>query len=206
MDRRPAAPSADRRSRCGWVNSDPRYVAYHDEEWGVPVRDDAKLFEFLILETAQAGLSWYTILLKRERYRSAFAGFDAEQVAHYSEVDVSRLMADPGIVRNRRKILAAIGNARAFLRVRDKFGSFADYMWGFVDGRPLVNHWPTLADVPSMTALSGELSRDMKRRGFTFVGPTVCYAHMQATGMVMDHLTSCFRHEQLMRQDGKKGG
>ncbi len=205
MEGKSAAPpmaAPDQRARCGWVNSDPRYVAYHDEEWGVPVRDDARLFEFLILETAQAGLSWYTILQKREHYRSAFAGFDAAQMANYSATDVSRLMEDRGIVRNRRKILAAVGNARAFLRVRDEFGSFAAYMWGFVDGRPIVNHWQTLADVPPMTTLSIELSRDMKKRGFTFVGPTVCYAHMQATGMVMDHLTSCFRHAELERQDG----
>ena len=191
------AKDGDGRSRCGWVSREPLYIAYHDEEWGVPVRDDKRLFEFLVLETAQAGLSWYTILKKRERYRAAFAGFDAEKVANYTDVDVFRLLNDRGIVRNRRKILATVGNARAFLRVREEFGTFSEYMWRFVDDRPLVNHWPTLADVPAVTDQSIAMSKDMKRRGFTFVGPTVCYAHMQATGMVMDHLISCFRHAEL---------
>lgn len=193
----PLAAHLDGRRRCGWESRDSQYIAYHDEEWGVPVREDRKMFEFLVLETAQAGLSWYTILKKRAHYRAAFAEFDVQEVANYTEEDVLRLMDDRGIVRNRRKIFATIANAQAFLRVSEEFGAFSDYMWRFVDGRQLVNHWQTLADVPAATALSTELSRDMKRRGFSFVGPTVCYAHMQATGMVMDHLTSCFRHAEL---------
>ncbi|MCL4682581.1 MAG: DNA-3-methyladenine glycosylase I [Rhodocyclaceae bacterium] len=183
--------------RCPWCGEDPLYVAYHDAEWGVPVHDDRRLFEFLILEGAQAGLSWITILRKREAYRRAFAGFDAEKVARYGAREAKRLLADPGIVRNRLKIEAAIANARRFLEVQETFGSFDAYVWRFVDGRPIVNRWKSLAQVPAATRESEALSRDLKARGFRFVGPTICYAHMQATGMVNDHLVGCFRHAEL---------
>jgi DNA-3-methyladenine glycosylase I len=183
--------------RCGWCGEDPLYVAYHDAEWGVPVHDDRRLFEFLILEGAQAGLSWITILRKREAYRRAFAGFDAEKVARYGAREAKRLLADPGIVRNRLKIEAAIANARRFLEVQEAFGSFDAYVWRFVDGRPIVNRWKSLPQVPAATRESDALSRDLKARGFRFVGPTICYAHMQATGMVNDHLVGCFRHAEL---------
>jgi DNA-3-methyladenine glycosylase I len=175
------------------------YVAYHDAEWGVPVHDDRRLFEFLILEGAQAGLSWITILKKREAYRRAFAGFDAAAVAGFGEREIARLLADAGIVRNRLKIEAAIGNARRFLDVQAAFGSFDAYIWRFVNGRPIVNRWKTLRQVPASTKESDALSRDLKERGFKFVGSTICYAHMQATGMVNDHLTGCFRHAELAR-------
>jgi DNA-3-methyladenine glycosylase I len=187
--------------RCGWCKSDPLYVAYHDEEWGVPVRDDRRLFEFLLLEGAQAGLSWITILRKRENYRRAFAGFDAEKVARYGLRQVERLLADPGIVRNRLKIEAAINNAKRFLAVQEEFGSFDAYIWRFVDGRPIVNRWKSLKQVPASTPESDTLSRDLKARGFKFVGSTICYAHMQATGMVNDHLLDCFRHAEVGRMD-----
>jgi DNA-3-methyladenine glycosylase I len=185
--------------RCGWCGTDPLYVAYHDTEWGVPVHDDRMLFEFLILEGAQAGLSWITILKKREAYRRAFAGFDAGKVARYGPHQVERLLADAGIVRNRLKIEAAINNARLFLAVQEEFGSFDAYVWRFVDGRPIVNRWRTLKQVPASTPESDALSRDLKSRGFKFVGSTICYAHMQATGMVNDHLTGCFRHAEVAR-------
>jgi DNA-3-methyladenine glycosylase I len=184
-------------SRCGWCGDDPLYVAYHDTEWGVPVHEDRKLFEFLVLEGAQAGLSWLTILRKRENYRRAFAGFDAERIARYGPRQVERLLADAGIVRNRLKIEAAIDNARRFLAVQEEFGSFDAYVWRFVDGRPIVNRWKTPKQVPASTKLSDALSRDLKARGFKFVGSTICYAHMQATGMVNDHLVSCFRHREI---------
>jgi DNA-3-methyladenine glycosylase I len=177
--------------RCPWCGDDPLYVAYHDEEWGVPCHDDRKLFEFLILEGAQAGLSWLTILRKRENYRRAFAGFDAQTVAGYGAKDVARLLADPGIVRNRLKIGAAIGNARAFLEVQAAFGSFDAYCWAFVDGKPIINRWRSLAEIPAETDISRAMSRELKQRGFRFVGPTIMYAHMQAVGMVNDHLLSC---------------
>ncbi|MDR2240037.1 MAG: DNA-3-methyladenine glycosylase I [Zoogloeaceae bacterium] len=186
-------------TRCGWCGVDPVYVAYHDAEWGVPVHDDRRLFEFLILEGAQAGLSWITILKKREAYRRAFAGFDAAAVAGFGEREIARLLADAGIVRNRLKIEAAIGNARRFLDVQAAFGSFDAYIWRFVNGRPIVNRWKTLRQVPASTKESDALSRDLKERGFKFVGSTICYAHMQATGMVNDHLTGCFRHAELAR-------
>ncbi len=186
--------------RCGWCGSDPLYVSYHDTEWGVPVHDDRRLFEFLLLEGAQAGLSWITILRKREAYRRAFAGFDAEKVARYGERQVARLLADPGIVRNRLKIEAAINNARRFIEVQEAFGRFDDYVWRFVDGRPITNRWKALEQVPASTRESALLSRDLKARGFKFVGSTICYAHMQATGMVNDHLTGCFRHAEVSRQ------
>lgn len=177
--------------RCPWCGDDPLYVAYHDEEWGVPCHDDRKLFEFLILEGAQAGLSWLTILRKRENYRRAFADFDAQTVAGYGAKDVARLLADPGIVRNRLKIGAAIDNARAFLEVQKEFGSFDAYSWAFVGGKPIINRWQSLSEIPAETDISRAMSRDLKQRGFRFVGPTIIYAHMQAVGMVNDHLISC---------------
>jgi len=183
-------------ARCAWARSD-LMARYHDEEWGVPLHDDRALFEFIVLEGAQAGLSWETILRKREAYRAAFDHFDAEAVARYGEAEVARLLADAGIVRNRAKIAAAIGNARATLAVREEFGSFDAYIWRFVGGRPKVNAWRTLAELPARTAESDALSKDLKRRGFAFVGSTICYAHMQATGMVNDHTTDCFRYQQL---------
>ena len=184
-------------ARCQWCGDDPLYVAYHDREWGVPVRDDRTLFEFLVLEGAQAGLSWLTILRKREAYREAFDGFDPVRVAAMGDRAVARLMANAGIVRNRLKIEAAIGNARAFLAVQDACGSFAAYIWGFIDNRPIQNSWTSLTELPASTPLAEAVSRDLKKRGFRFVGPTIVYAHMQATGMVNDHLVSCFRHRQI---------
>ena len=190
-------PEAPILSRCPWPGSDPLYLAYHDEEWGVPLQDDGRLFEFLTLEGAQAGLAWITILRKREGYRRAFAGFDPAAVARFDAVKVATLLADPGIVRNRLKVEAAIGNARAFLEIQEAFGSFAAYMWRFVDGRPRQNAWRSLAEVPASTPESDAFSRDLKQRGFKFVGSTICYAHMQAVGMVNDHLVDCFRWRQL---------
>ena len=183
--------------RCAWAGSDPLYQAYHDREWGVPVHDDRLLFEFLTLEGAQAGLSWITILRKREAYRAAFAGFDPEQVARFGEQRVAKLLANPGIVRNRLKVASAVTNARAFLRVQEEFGSFDAYMWRFVDGRPIRNAWRSIREVPASTPVSDALSRDLKRRGFRFVGTTICYAHMQAIGMVNDHTVDCFRWQEL---------
>ncbi len=183
--------------RCPWCGSDPLYIAYHDAEWGVPVHDDTRLFEFLILEGAQAGLSWLTILKKREHYRRAFAGFDAASVARYGADDIARLAADPGIVRNRLKIEAAIRNARALLAIREQHGSLDNFLWQFVDGQPVQNRWRTLQEVPASTTQSERMSRELRRLGCNFVGPTICYALMQATGMVNDHLVACFRHGQL---------
>lgn len=186
--------SADTRPRCAWADpSKPDYLAYHDDEWGVPTRDDRRLFEFLILETAQAGLSWYTILKKRAAYRVAFAEFDPERVAQFTAQDVEHLMQDPGLVRNRKKIESGIHNARCFLAVAEEFGSFAAYLWRFVDGAPRQNDWATPADCPASTPESNALSHDLKQRGFRFVGPTVCYAYLQAVGLVNDHLHDCFR-------------
>ncbi|WP_010272174.1 DNA-3-methyladenine glycosylase I [Paenibacillus senegalensis] len=187
----------DHLPRCGWVTDSPLYIRYHDEEWGVPVHDDRKLFEFLTLESAQAGLSWYTILRKRDHYREAFEGFDPEKVARFDDRKLQELMANEGIVRNRRKLEAAVQNAAAFLKIQEEFGSFDAYIWRFVDGRPVRNRWQELKDVPASTPISDKLSKDLKKRGFAFVGPTICYAHMQATGMVQDHLVSCFRHEEI---------
>jgi DNA-3-methyladenine glycosylase I len=184
-------------TRCPWCGTDPLYVSYHDTEWGVPLHDERALFEFLTLEGAQAGLSWLTILRKREGYRRAFAGFDAEQVARFGEQDVARLLADPGIVRNRLKVASAIANARATLKVREQFGGLDAYFWRFVEGRPIRNAWTDLSQIPARTPLSDTISRDLKQRGFKFVGSTIVYAHMQATGMVSDHLVSCFRHREL---------
>jgi len=186
--------------RCGWCGADPLYVAYHDEEWGVPVRDDQRLFEFLILEGAQAGLSWITILRKREAYRKAFAEFDANEVARFGARQVRKLLGDPGIVRNKLKIESAIGNARAFLRVQEEFGSFASYQWDFVGGKPIVNRRASSKQVPPRTELSDALSKDLKKRGFRFVGSTIVYAHLQAVGVVNDHLVGCFRHAQLAKK------
>jgi len=186
-----------RDQRCPWCGTDPVYRDYHDTEWGVPVHDDRMLFEFLILEGAQAGLSWITILRKRENYRRAFHGFDPEKVARYNRSSVRRLMGDAGIVRNRQKIEAAITNARAFLETRAHFGRFDDYIWDFVDGKPIVNHFKRMHEVPAVTPLAEKISKDLKQRGFRFVGPTIVYAHMQATGMVNDHLVSCPRHREL---------
>lgn len=183
-------------NRCPWCGDDPLYVAYHDDEWGVPCHDDRRLFEFLILEGAQAGLSWLTILRKREGYRRAFAGFDAAAVAGFGEADVARLLADPGIVRNRAKITAAIANARAFLAVQKEFGSFDAYLWRLVGGVPVVNRWSDPRDIPAETEASRKLSRDLRRRGFKFVGPTICHALMQAVGLVNDHLVSCRSHPE----------
>jgi DNA-3-methyladenine glycosylase I len=184
--------------RCEWVpEGDPLYVAYHDEEWGVPSRDDRHLFELLILEGAQAGLSWATILRKREGYRRAFAGFDADAVARFGERDVERLLADPGIVRNRLKVESAIANARATLAVREERGSLSDYLWSAVGGEPKQNAWTALSEIPAETEESRAMSKDLKRRGFRFVGPTVCYAFMQAAGLVNDHVVDCFRYGEL---------
>ena len=184
------------RTRCGWVNDDPLYVAYHDEEWGVPVRDDRRLFEMLILEGAQAGLSWYTILKKREAYRRAFDGFEPERIARYDEEKVASLLEDTGIVRNRLKVLAAVGNARAWLDQRESGVGFSDFLWEIAGGAPVVDTWDRLEDVPASTPVSQAMSKALKRRGFRFVGPTICYAFMQAAGMVNDHVTSCFRREE----------
>jgi DNA-3-methyladenine glycosylase I len=179
--------------RCPWAGTDPLYVRYHDEEWGVPVHDDRKLFEMLILEGAQAGLSWITILRKRPAYRRAFDRFDARKIARYDARKIRSLLADPGIVRNRLKVEGTVKNARAFLAVREAFGAFDDYIWRFVDGRPKRNRPRSMADVPATTPESDAMSRDLKQRGFTFVGSTICYAFMQATGMVDDHLVGCPR-------------
>ncbi|MDR3231460.1 MAG: DNA-3-methyladenine glycosylase I [Synergistaceae bacterium] len=188
------------RRRCGWCGTEELYVRYHDEEWGVPVRDDRKLFEFIVLEGAQAGLSWLTILRRRENYRAAFALFDPVKVASLGPGDVERLMQNAGIIRNKAKIESAIKNARAFLNVAEEFGTFAAYLWNYVEGKPIVNHWSDLSQVPAVTPLAEKISKDMKRRGFSFFGPVICYAHMQATGMVNDHLTGCFRYADLSHE------
>ncbi len=182
--------------RCGWCGSDPLYVEYHDREWGVPVWDDNTLFEFLVLEGAQAGLSWITVLRKREAYRQAFDNFNAEKIARYTDKKLEKLLQDPGIIRNRLKVFGSRKNARAFLEVQAEMGSFANYIWDFVDGEPIQNAWQSLAEVPATSPVSDALSKDMKKRGFTFVGSTIMYAHMQATGMVNDHTTDCFRHAE----------
>jgi DNA-3-methyladenine glycosylase I len=182
--------------RCAWCGDDPLYVRYHDEEWGVPVRDDPTLFEFLILEGAQAGLAWITILRKREGYRALFDGFDAQKIARYTDKKLDKILTDPSIVRNRLKVYGARKNAQAFLKVQEEKGSFANYIWDFVDGQPIQNQPKSLREVPATTEVSNRLSKDMKKRGFTFVGPTIMYAYMQATGMVNDHTTECFRHRE----------
>ena len=190
----------DVRRRCEWADSDPLLQAYHDQEWGVPVYDDRTLFEFLVLEGAQAGLSWLTILRRREAYRLVFREFDPAKVAVFKEADVRRALDTAGIIRNRRKVESAVRNARALLDVAGAFGSFAAYSWRLVGGRPRRNRWRTLAQIPAQTPESQAFSRDLVRRGFSFVGPTICYAHMQAVGMVNDHLVSCFRYRELERQ------
>jgi DNA-3-methyladenine glycosylase I len=184
---------------CGWGGVHADYVAYHDTEWGVPVTDDRKLFEFLILEGAQAGLSWLTILRRRQGYRKAFAGFDPKKVARFGEADAARLLQDKGIIRNRLKIRAAIRNAQVFLDIQKEFGSFSAYQWRFVGGRPIQNRWKTLSQLPATSKLSDAFSKDLKARGMSFVGSTVIYSHMQAVGMVNDHLTDCFRYPAVRR-------
>jgi DNA-3-methyladenine glycosylase I len=182
--------------RCPWCGDDPLYVGYHDQEWGVPEQDDQRLFEFLILEGVQAGLSWLTVLKKRARYREVFDNFDPARVARYGQGEIEQLLADPGIIRNRRKVEATVTNARAFLDLVDEQGDFASWLWAFVDGEPVTNHFRSMDEVPAETETSRRLSRALKKRGFSFVGPTMIYAFMQATGMVNDHLVDCFRHAQ----------
>lgn len=185
------------KERCSWVGENPLYIAYHDHEWGVPVYDDATLFEFLILETFQAGLSWITILKKRMNFRAAFDQFDYQKIALYDETDFNRLIKDKGIIRNKLKIKATITNAQAFLAIQKEFGDFSKYIWAFVNAKPIQNKWQTNQEVPAKTELAETISRDLKKRGFKFVGPTIIYAHMQAMGMVNDHLTSCFRYSEV---------
>jgi DNA-3-methyladenine glycosylase I len=188
--------------RCPWGTADQLYIDYHDHEWGVPVRDDQKQFEFLVLESAQAGLSWHTILKKRENYRVAYDGFDVQKVAAYDDAKIEALMHNAGIVRNRRKITASINNAQRFLEIQQEFGSFCTYLWGFVDNQPVVNHWTEMSQVPANTPLSDAISKDMKKRGFRFLGSTIIYSHLQATGLVNDHLVSCFRWQELVSESG----
>ena len=183
--------------RCEWAGSDPLYFDYHDKEWGVPLHDDSKIFEMLVLEGAQAGLSWLTVLRKRENYRKAFDEFDPEKVAHYDGEKIEQLLANEGIIRNKLKIGSAIQNARAFLEVHKEFGSFDDYIWQFVGGKPIQNSWKNLSELPAQTAESKAMSIDLRKRGFSFVGPTICYAYMQATGMVNDHIVTCFRYKEI---------
>ena len=183
--------------RCPWCGDDPLYRKYHDEEWGVPVRDDRKQFEFLVLESAQAGLSWLTILRRRENYRRAYQGFDPEKIASFTKDDMDVLAVDAGIIRNRRKIESSVNNARRFLEIQEHYGSFCRYLWDFTDGEPVRNSWSSLDEIPASTPLSETVSRDLKQRGFRFLGPVIIYAHLQATGLVNDHLTSCFRYHQV---------
>ena len=185
------------KNRCGWCVGDPLYEAYHDKEWGVPVYDDATLFEFLILETFQAGLSWITILRKRHNFRAAFANFNYQKIAKYKQPKIDELLENKGIIRNKLKVNAAVTNAQAFIKIQDEFGSFSKYIWGFVDGAPITNSFKDSKDVPANTKLSDAISKDLKKRGFKFVGSTVIYAHMQATGMVNDHEISCFRYNEV---------
>lgn len=185
--------------RCDWAANEPLYFRYHDEEWGLPVTDDNRLFEFLLLEGAQAGLSWLTILRKRENYRRAFAEFDPRKVARFDAKKIHRLLQDPGIVRNRAKVASAVNNARAFLAVQEEFGSFAAYQWRFVNGRPIQNHFSSLKEIPASSVVSDAFSKDLRARGFSFVGSTIVYAHMQAVGMVNDHLVTCHRYKTLAR-------
>lgn len=189
----------DTEQRCAWVGTDPLYIRYHDKEWGVPVYDDTTLFEFLVLESAQAGLSWSTILKKRENYREAFANFDVTKVAQYTEKNVETLLSNAGIVRNRLKITAAINNAQRFIEIQKEFGSFSKYQWQFVSNRPIQNTWTHTSEIPAITSESEIFSKNLKKRGFQFLGPTTVYAHMQATGMVNDHTTDCFRYKTLFR-------
>ncbi|MDP4220505.1 MAG: DNA-3-methyladenine glycosylase I [Bacteroidota bacterium] len=185
--------------RCGWSVSDPIYIEYHDKEWGVPLHDDVKLFEFLVLEGAQAGLSWLTVLKKREGYRKAFSGFDPEKVARFTEKKIERLLQDASIIRNNLKVRSAVTNAKAYLKVQEEFGSFDKYIWQFTDGRVIHNTWKSLKEVPARTKESDTMSKDLIGRGFKFVGSTIMYAHMQATGIVNDHIVECFRHKELKK-------
>lgn len=185
------------RKRCGWCEGDPLYEAYHDNEWGVPVYDDATLFEFLVLETFQAGLSWITILRKRENFRLAFDNFNYKRIANYDDEKINSLLKNSGIIRNKLKIRATVSNARAFIKIQEDFGSFSNYIWGFINGIPIKNNFKNLKDVPANTSLSDMISKDLKKRGFKFVGSTVVYAHMQATGMVNDHIVSCYRYNDV---------
>ena len=185
------------KSRCGWAGKEEIYVKYHDEEWGVPVRDDQKQFEFLILETFQAGLSWITILKKRENFRKAFDDFDYKKIASYNEEKIQSLLEDEGIIRNKLKVRATVTNAQAFMKVQKEFGSFCDYIWGFVDHKPVNEKRKTLKDIPATSELSDKISKDLKKRGFKFVGSTVVYAHLQATGIINDHVVDCFRHSEV---------
>ena len=187
--------------RCPWVNNDPLMIQYHDNEWGVPVHNSRLLFEFLVLEGAQAGLSWRTILKKRENYRAAFNNFEPENVAAYNEQKIEELRGNSGIVRNRLKIRAAVANANALLEIQNDFGSFDSYIWKFVDGKPIQNEWKNMADIPSSTPESEKMSSDLKKRGFKFVGPTICYAFMQAVGMVNNHTIDCFRHSEIVEMN-----
>jgi len=187
------------KQRCQWCGPDPLYIAYHDDEWGVPVHDDRLLFEFLILEGAQAGLSWLTILKKRVNYRKAFHNFDPEKIAAYSQSDINRLLADSGIVRNRLKIEAAIKNARGVIKIQEEFGSFSAFMWRYAGGAPRQNHWTSMQQLPSKTVESDLMSKDLKKRGFNFVGSTICYSLMQAVGMVNDHTTDCYRYAEISK-------
>jgi DNA-3-methyladenine glycosylase I len=189
----------EQKPRCEWPGTDPLYLAYHDQEWGTPVHDDRTLFEFLTLESAQAGLSWITILRKRDNFRKAFARFDPSKVAKFTDVKIERLLQDPGIIRNRRKIEAAVNNAKRFLEVQREFGSFDAYSWRFVGGAPLVNKWRALGELPATSPESDAFSKDLKNRGFKFVGSTIMYAHMQACGMVNDHLVHCFRYKEVQK-------
>ena len=185
------------KERCGWSTKDQLYIDYHDQEWGVPVHDDQLLFEFLLLEGVQAGLSWHTVLKKRENYRKAYDNFDPVKVAAYDDAKMQELLQNAGLIRNKLKIAASVNNAKRFLEVQKEFGSFDKYIWSFVDFKPIVNHFETLSDVPATSPISDKLSKDLKKRGFKFVGSTIIYAHMQATGMVNDHLVSCFRHSEV---------
>jgi len=185
------------KTRCPWAKKDPLIIEYHDREWGIPVHDDNLLFEFLILEGAQAGLSWITVLRKRENYRTAFDNFDPVKVASYDEKKVEELMNNSGIIRNRRKIMAAVANAKAVLEIQKEYGSFDKYIWQFVGGKPIQNKWEKMEDVPSFTTESEKMSKDLKKKGFKFVGPTICYAFMQAVGMVNDHVVGCFKHSEI---------
>ncbi len=185
------------KNRCGWGVSNELYIHYHDTEWGVPLHDDQKLFEFLTLESFQAGLSWLTVLKKRENFREAFSAFAPEKVVQFDQAKIEELMQNPGIIRNLQKIKSAVNNAQRFLEIQTEFGSFDQYIWAFVDFKPIVNHFETLEDLPAKTALSDKISYDMKKRGFKFIGSTVMYSHMQATGMVNDHIISCFRYEEV---------
>jgi DNA-3-methyladenine glycosylase I len=190
----------DEKKRCGWCLSDPLYMDYHDHEWGVPVNDDRKQFEFLVLESAQAGLSWLTILRRRDGYRRLYEDFDAEKVAGFGESYIRNMLQDTGIIRNRMKIESSINNAQRFLEIQKSHGSFSSYLWGFNDGQQVVNRYTSLSDIPPTSPLSDKISRDMKKRGFRFVGSTIIYAHLQATGLVNDHLVECFRHKSCIHQ------